>query len=153
MSKAARNVACPSILAVAYLDREVFQCRAFAQKNERLFVKINFASICLVCAMLLGCGENPDAWPTAAFDKDRWAKTEEEERFVFARDLVSTRRLEGMNRQEVVDLLGPPSYSDGKVDYVTYILKVSSGSLYLLEVRFKADERGSVVEKVLVRTD
>lgn len=131
----------------------VFQRRLYAPRNERQYVKMNFALLCLICAVLLGCGENPDAWPTLAFAKEKWTKTEEEERYVFARDLIANQRLDGMSKQEVIDLLGPPSYSEEKVDYVTYILKISPPDLYILEIGFRPAEHGPVVGKVFVRTD
>lgn len=101
----------------------------------------------------MGCGENPAAWPTVAFDKAKWATTEDEKRFVFARDLIEKKRLHGMSKQEVIDVLGSPSFADNQSPYVTYVLKVSAGNLYILDIRFKQRDKGLVVEDVFVRAD
>ncbi len=103
--------------------------------------------------MLVGCGENPAAWPAVTFDKAKWATTEDEKRFVFARDLIEQKRLHGMSKQEVVDVLGSPSFADSRALYVTYVLKVSSGNLYILDVRFKQRDKMLVVDDVFVRAD
>ena len=102
---------------------------------------------------LVGCGENPEAWPVVVFDKSTWAKTAEEKRFVFARDLIENRRLNGMTEREVVYELGPPSFSDKSSNYITYVLKVSSGNLYILDIRFKQNDRAPVVNEVFIRAD
>ena len=116
-------------------------------------MKLKFILALVLCIVLVGCGENPETWPVVVFDKSTWAKTPEENRFVFARDLIENKRLNGMTLREVIHELGPPSFSDNSSNYITYVLKVSSGNLYILDIRLKQGGKAPVVNEVFVRAD
>lgn len=107
----------------------------------------------LLISIMSGCGENPDAWPTMSFNKTTWSTTKDENRYVFARDLINQKRLNGMNKQQVMETLGLPSFTDSGNNYVTYVLKISSGNLYILDVRFKPRDNVMVVDEVFIRAD
>ena len=119
--------------------------------GERM--KLKFILAFVLSIVLVGCGENPETWPVVVFDKSTWAKTPEENRFVFARDLIENKRLNGMTLREVIHELGPPSFSDNSSNYITYVLKVSSGNLYILDIRLKQGGKAPVVNEVFVRAD
>lgn len=132
-------------------------CRTIArQKNEKI-VKLSFGaemrklvSIVLLSVSLCAC-DGPRTWPTEQFDAARWRATPEQERYQFAQDLVSSKRLIGRSKSEVTALLGPPS-SESELPGLTYVIKVGGSGfdqVFILDIRF-ADGK---VNEVLIRGD
>lgn len=101
--------------------------------------------------MLTGCEEST-RWPVTHFDRIKWMQANEDNRFVFARDLIESKKLIGLSRTLVIDLLGTPSYDDPNGDYMTYVLKTDSGGVYLLDIRFAKNQKERLVDKVFIRT-
>jgi hypothetical protein len=108
----------------------------------------------LLCVVLMGCSEEPDSWPKKAFDAAEWARAGEGDRYVFARDLVESRRLLGMPGTEVKKLLGRPTLDSPDEHYFTYFLK-SGGSgfdqIFVLDI--KTNSSTGVVESASIRGD
>ncbi len=118
-------------------------------------MKIRFLRYLIFFAMLYilaGCGEEWARWPTTKFDQAKWTQTSDDQRYVFVRDLVDSKKLPGLSKEQVIDMLGKPSFDSGD-DYATYVVKAASGSVYVLDIRFENSLGKKLVSKVLVRSD
>lgn len=113
-------------------------------------IRILLVSTCLIVA---GCDEEPERWPMTRFDQAQWARTSDQQRFVFVRDLIRTKTLLGLRRQQVQHVLGPPSFEDADGEYLTYVVKADNGTVYLLDLHFAGAGADKVVARVLVRPD
>ena len=102
--------------------------------------------------ILAGCGQEWTRWPATKFDQAKWTQTADDQRYVFVRDLVDSKKLPGLSKEHVIDMLGKPSF-DNNDDYATYVVKVASGSVYVLDIRFDNSPGTKLVSKVLVRSD
>jgi hypothetical protein len=102
--------------------------------------------------ILAACGEDWTRWPAAKFDQAKWTQTVADQRYVFVRDLVDSKKLPGLSKEYVIDMLGEPSF-DNDGDYVTYVIKADSGSVFVLDIRFENNHGKKLVNKVLVRAD
>lgn len=106
-----------------------------------------------ISQMLIGCGTAVDSWPMSRFDQAKWSQTDEGNRFVFVRNLIESKKLKGLTRPQVIELLGKPSDYHMSEEYVTYIVKADSDGLYFLDIRFKTESEQKVVDIVGIRTD
>lgn len=109
--------------------------------------------VLLILHTLAGCKEDLEHWPTTRFDQAQWTQSDEEERFVFVRDLIKSKKLDGFTKQQVLELLGKPSYDNIHGEYITYIIKADSGIVSILDIRFYNNREHKIVGKVLVRFD
>jgi hypothetical protein len=92
------------------------------------------------------CRSEESFWPDEKFTAERWNATPQNERHVMAKDLVQSRILEGMTKNDVISLLGHPESSgikeDGTIrDNISYYLKdgstsISLNAVWLLRVLF-----------------
>ena len=106
--------------------------------------------ICITLLLFAGC-EGPNGWPTEKFSSAEWQAAPEQTRYKFVRDLISSERLVGMNKSEVVTLLGPPS-SESEVPNVIYVVKTGGAGfnqVFMMDIRFANGK----VNQVLVRGD
>lgn len=100
---------------------------------------------------------SPRSWPSQEFSSSKWKALPPEERYVFYRDLEESGQLDGAPREEVVHLLGTPTYEEPSGRYVTYVIKYaepgepSFNSIYLLHIDF--DASGQTVKAYRVRAD
>lgn len=114
------------------------------------------SSIVLLFVTTACLEEDPSSWPQRPFTPIEWAKTTEDARYVFVRDIVEHKVLAGKTAEEVERLLGKPSF-DGlsqKEHYITYAVKTSGSSfdqVFLLDIRFNVVS--NTVEKAFVRGD
>jgi len=53
-------------------------------------------------------------------------------------------------KQSFFDVLGKPGYEDSEGKYMTYVIKEDS-EVYFLDIRFRDDKAGKIVERVFVR--
>ena len=109
--------------------------------------------VLLISHTLAGCGEDLKHWPTTRFDQAEWTQSDEKERFVFVRDLIKSKKLDGFTKQQVLDLLGKPSCDNIHGEYITYIVKADSGIVSMLDIRFYNNREHKIVGKILVRSD
>lgn len=109
--------------------------------------------LCCFCLCLAaGCNEIND-WPEDKFDSTIWQATAEEERYRFAKDLVSSKILEGLTRTQVIELLGVPS-DESISERMYYIIKQGGSGfdqVYVIELRLQ--ENGNIIETYLIRGD
>lgn len=111
--------------------------------------------IALSLILILNCGGPMDHWPRERFSGTVWRELPENERYRLARDLLESRTLIGLRREEVAELLGSPSFSAIEGEYDTYVLKHTDSKdltldfVYLLRVEY----RDGVVARVAVRSD
>jgi hypothetical protein len=107
--------------------------------------------LCFVLAFLLlaGCDYFPSVWPSGRFDAAMWRKATESERYVFAKDIVESKILLSRTKEEVIALLGQPSYESPTGDYVTYVVKTHS--IFLLDIRFEKSGQQSKAVSVFIR--
>lgn len=113
---------------------------------RKMWIVIGFS--CLVA-----CGGGPESWPKQSFDRSAWLKTTENERYIFARDIVSSQLLIGKSRSQIKEILGAPSYEDSTGSYMTYVIATHSESfdqIYVLDIRFGVDR---LANKVIIRGD
>lgn len=118
-------------------------------------MKIRFPRDLFFFAMLYilaGCGEEWTRWPATKFNQAKWTQTADDQRYVFVRDVVDSKKLPGLSKERVIDMLGKPSF-DNDDDYVTYVVKADSGSVYVLDIRFENSLGTKLVSKVSVRSD
>lgn len=100
---------------------------------------------------------SPRSWPVEEFSVSAWKSSSPEERYVFYRDLARSGRLDGATKQEVVNLLGPPSFEAPEGSYMTYVVnhaeagEWSLDSIYFLDIRF--DSTTTKVRDYLIRGD
>ena len=109
-----------------------------------------FIVTCLL-SCLFGC-DSPDNWPSRSFDEAGWKAAPEDARYVFVNNLIETRKLNGLHRERIVQLLGKPSSAAS--DRVIYIIKTGGAGLdevYILDIGF--NKNTGVVDRVLVRGD
>lgn len=112
------------------------------------------ACVIAICTLVAGCSDQPQKWPRQAFDPATWAKTPEEDRYVFVRDVIDRDLLRGKKLPEVEAMLGAPSFRSDTEHDVTYVVKAGSkgfNQVYVLDVRF--DPTTSAVDTVQVRGD
>ncbi|MCI0546708.1 MAG: hypothetical protein L0027_05440 [Candidatus Rokubacteria bacterium] len=85
--------------------------------------------------------DSPTRWPRERFTAERWAQPGERHRVV--RDLVATRRLDGLTRDGVVRLVGRP---DGEVvlGQLRYLLKVQDCGIESFWLDVELDDRSRV---------
>jgi outer membrane protein assembly factor BamE (lipoprotein component of BamABCDE complex) len=105
----------------------------------------------LALQVLTACGDESTRWPINRFDPAKWATTKEESRFIYARDLVESKRLIGLSHKQVIELLGTPSYDDPQGDYVVYVLKNGPKSVYGLDIRFARNSSSRPADTVFIR--
>jgi hypothetical protein len=118
---------------------------------RRLFIWAGAALLALVAASALlcvgyVCRSEESFWPDETFTVDRWNAMPPGQRHVMAKDLVQSRVLDGMTKNDVISLLGRPESSsikeDGTIkDNIAYYLKggstgISFNSVWLLRVLF-----------------
>jgi hypothetical protein len=108
--------------------------------------------VALASQMLTACGDGLARWPATHFDRAKWMQANEDNRFVFARDLIEHKKLIGLSRPQAIDLLGTPSFDDPNGEYMTYILKTDSDGVHLLDIRFAKNQKGILVESVFIRS-
>jgi hypothetical protein len=106
-----------------------------------------------MCLLVVGCADRPDYWPTTAYDQAQWARSGQQQRYVFVRDLIRKKALIGLTRQQVHARLGAPSFDDGEANYITYVVKADGGVVHLLDIRFSDHGPAGVVADVFVRRD
>ncbi|OEZ59824.1 hypothetical protein [Duganella sp. HH105] len=111
------------------------------------------AFLLTLSALLFACSDESGNWPQLKFEESTWSATKETERFVFVRALIEDERLLGLPKNEVIRMLGKPSYDGTDARYQTYIVKADSGHLYLLDIRYSSDASPPVVNRVFVRPD
>lgn len=130
----------------------VFPCHRLPEDVKAVNVRVTIVLVFML-QMLIGCGDASDSWPMTRFDQTKWSQTDEGNRFVFVRNLIEGKKLENLTKQQVLDLLGKPSYDDINGEYVTYVVKTSSGNVHILDIRFKENRGQKIVAMVGVRTD
>ena len=89
---------------------------------------------CAAIAMWLGFGwpfDEEGKWPTTPFDSAAWKALPEQQRYVMVRDLISRNIWDGLDRNEVVALLGPPDHEAS--NRITYFVKRGAVSMSLNE--------------------
>ena len=101
----------------------------------------------VICCCLIGC--DLFGWPSTPFDHVVWLRTADASRYVMVRDIVDRQLLVGRTREQVEELLGPPGF--GSPGYITYIVKVDSPVVTILDVRFATTEPHGV-ERVFTRS-
>jgi hypothetical protein len=111
---------------------------------------IKIFTIALISLLLVSCSEEA-WWPRTRFDHAKWMQAGEKGRYVFVRDLIESRHLNGLTKTEVFDVLGKPGYEDPEGKYMTYVIKEDS-EVYFLDIRFRNDKAGKIVEKAFVRS-
>lgn len=103
-----------------------------------------------------GCNTSPESWPKETFSPEAWKVTPVERRYVYFNNLVSSKRLDGLSKKEVVAFLGEPNYKSPDGKYITYLLKYaekgeySFNAVYFLQIDF--DTHGTVL-RYFVRAD
>ncbi len=94
------------------------------------------------------------SWPSEPFSADKWRSTSENGRHIFWKDLRSRSLLVGAARQDVIDLLGPPSSDAGL--YLTYVVKDRDAREYTFNfvylIQLNLDEAGRVT-RAFIRHD
>ena len=91
-------------------------------------------------------------WPNSKFDQRKWVSAEAGERYVYAKDLVKSGVLIGMQEDEVIALLGPSNPAYNPPSSIQYLIKRSTrgfAAFYILDIRL-VDGR---VSKAFVRFD
>lgn len=106
-----------------------------------------------ILQILIGCSDEVSSWPLMRFEQTKWSQASESDRFIFVRDLIDSKKLNGLTKLQVIDLLGKPSYDHINGKYVTYIVKADSGTVYILDIRFKEQFSKNIVDEVGVRSD
>lgn len=62
--------------------------------------------------------------------------------------------MRGTSRSDVENMLGKPAFVSNDDTYITYIVRVDNGLIYLLDVRFVSGPAGGhIVSNAFVRTD
>ena len=107
----------------------------------------------LIISILTGCTDDLDNWQKTNFDQPAWAQSAEMDRYIFAADLIESKRLLGLSQHEVLRLLGKSSYAAKDGSYITYVIKAEGGSVFILDIRFDANKAKPVVKNVFVRAD
>jgi len=116
-------------------------------------------SLLVICALICidaTCGTSWRSWPREEFSPEAWKASAKEKRYVYYHDLAKTKKLDGLLKKDVVDLLGQPDFVSPDGRYITYILKYaekgerSFNAIYILEIDF--DASGSV-SRYFVRVD
>lgn len=114
-------------------------------------------TLLVVIFLAIGClgGDSISRdWPEEPFSPSAWQRTAPEERYIFFHSLSRSSKLADLTRNEVVTLLGPPSYQAPDLSYMTYILKQAEpgdygfDAVYLLQINFEIDS-GRVKEYYL----
>jgi hypothetical protein len=111
----------------------------------------------VVALLLFGClEEGTDSWPKQKFTTAEWTGAAEKKRYVFVRDILERKLLQGKTVTEVETLLGPPSFDGLKQleQYITYVVKLGGSgfdSVFILDIRFNPTTR--IVEKAFIRGD
>jgi hypothetical protein len=87
-----------------------------------------------VAFALKGCKKEPEG--VRRFELNKWKAAVEEDQVSVRRkmlvDLMNRYRLEGMTREDVVQLLGPPERSgDGPEGHLSYVIGLEEGSVAL----------------------
>jgi hypothetical protein len=116
-----------------------------------VMARISTTLLLLIC--LSGCN-GPERWPTEPFDAREWAKTPDAKRYVFARDIVDRKVLEGKTPTEVMALLGPPSSENANEHAISYVISsggIGFNQIFVLDLR--VDPAGGRVESVAIRGD
>jgi hypothetical protein len=103
------------------------------------------AASALLCVGYV-CRSEESFWPNEKFTVERWEALPGDQRYLIASDLVESRILDGMSKDDVVALLGRPESSgikeDGSIsDHISYFLKDGSTSIsfnvvWLLRILF-----------------
>lgn len=120
--------------------------------------RILMAAVMAVSALLftVSCLAPPHGWPEEKFSAEKWRNAQKEHRYVYCKDIVAGKTLNGRSRDVVTGLLGVPDYESPDGRYTTYIVKesvrgeMSFNTLYILQVDF--DSGGKAI-KVFVRGD
>ena len=105
----------------------------------------------LLLQLLVGCDSSPSTWPVSQFDSAAWRRTKEENRYVFTRDLIESRKLIGRSKQQVIDLLGRPSYDSPEDDYMTFVVRSDNTGVFIMGIRFYKNGAKNKVTSVFVR--
>jgi hypothetical protein len=93
-----------------------------------------------------------DDWPTEPFNGERWRSVAKNERYRMAKDLLSSNQLVGKTREEVEQLLGPPTIR--REPYWLYTVQdVGSGVggfnvVAQIRLAFRKDHRVNKVDAV-----
>jgi hypothetical protein len=103
------------------------------------------AASALLCVGYV-CRSEESFWPNEKFTVERWEALPGDQRYLIASDLVESRILDGMSKDDVVALLGRPESSgikeDGSIsDHISYFPKDGSTSIsfnvvWLLRILF-----------------
>ena len=107
----------------------------------------------LLLQLIIGCDDGTAKWPFEQFDRAKWAQTDEKNRFEYVRDLIDKQNLLGKSKEEIITLLGAPSYDRPDGTDAVYIVKVDSGLVHVIDFRFQEIGRKMIVSKVLSRSD
>ena len=110
-----------------------------------------FILMALSFFIIMGC-DNPKNWPMAEFDQSSWLRSTENERYRWAQDIIDRHLLDGLTRNQVIDLLGAPSSQN--LESIAYIVKTGGSGfnqIYILDIRFK--KYNNIVESYRIRGD
>lgn len=101
--------------------------------------------------MMIACSERGN-WPVNAFSAEEWRATQEDKRYVFARDIVQREVLLGRTSVEIYAMLGKPSSVSTDLATWKYLVKagsrVSFAQVYVIQLSF--DSGGRVCKVVIV---
>lgn len=116
-------------------------------------IAIFFIGIATLFAVLL----RPSLlWPVRTFESSIWKTTAQEQRYVFARDIISRNVLLDKSATEAQALLGTPTFAAPGDAYWTYVVGDSASSsfalahVFILQINFSPQAR---VNKALIRSD
>lgn len=78
-------------------------------------------------------------WPTDEFAAGSWRSTAQSARYKYVKSLLAKDTLVGKEQQDVVQLLGTPSFVEPRGSYLTYVVKEPAGfsiwpQIYLLHI-------------------
>lgn len=115
--------------------------------------KLKLLTSYLLLVLLIGCGNHVETWPEISFDQKKWMQANENNRYVYVKNLIKSERLKGLSKSEVVKILGSPSYENESEIYITYVVKADSAVVYILDIRFNESGSKRIVTDVFVRSD
>jgi hypothetical protein len=102
------------------------------------------AFLLLLCSLFVTGCDLSRGWPRDRFDPRAWALASPGDRFRYVRELRESRRLEGLTREQVIALLGEPTFNPPGAPLVEYVVGLkkprpfSLGTVVVLQIDFEA---------------